>query len=188
MEPTQGRSGGGNRPSAARRYSPLIAIIAVIAVVGIIVAVSSGGSDSNSKSDVSTGTGTNAAASGIPKQPWPIFTQANKDSIKWGPNCDTDLGTVKIPYNYASPCAKPFSGDNGGATADGELTTVAAFTAAPEQLWAVQQLTDGSYRITPKSVPGMKEPLALSAVGAGFATLAKFNPASDRQRWNLKGL
>jgi len=26
---------------------------------------------------------------------------------------------VKIPYTYAAPCAKPFSGDNGGATADG---------------------------------------------------------------------
>jgi len=118
MEPTQGRNGGGNRPSAARRYGPLIAIIAVIAVVGIIVAVASGGDDS-STSGTSTTTGGGTSASGIPPQPWPIFTQANKDSIKWGPNCNTDLGTVKIPYNYASPCAKPFSGDNGGATADG---------------------------------------------------------------------
>jgi arabinan endo-1,5-alpha-L-arabinosidase len=74
------------------------------------------------------------------------------------------------------------------ATAEGELTTTPAFTGAPEQLWRVQQLTDGSYRIMPKSVPGAPEPLALSAVGAGFATLAKFDPASDRQRWNLKGL
>lgn len=74
------------------------------------------------------------------------------------------------------------------ATADGELTTVPAFTGAPEQLWQIQQLTDGSYRIMPRSVPGSKEQLALSAVGAGFATLAKFNPDSSRQRWNLKGL
>src|SRR4051794_33379982 len=118
MEPTQGRSGGGNRPSAARRYGPLIVIVAIVTVIAIIVAVSSGGDDNN-KSDVSTGTGGGTSASGIPAQPWTIFTQANKDSIKWGPNCNTDLGTVKIPYNYASPCAKPFSGDNGGATADG---------------------------------------------------------------------
>ncbi len=48
---------------------------------------------------------------------------ANKDSINWGPNCDTTLGTVKIPYTYASPCAKPFTGDNGGATADGVTPT-----------------------------------------------------------------
>ncbi len=74
------------------------------------------------------------------------------------------------------------------ATAEGELTTVPEFTGAPEQLWAIQQLTDGSYRIMPKAVPGSKEPLALSALGNSFATLAKFNPESDRQRWNLKGL
>ena len=74
------------------------------------------------------------------------------------------------------------------ATEDGELTTVPAFTGAPEQLWAIQQLTDGAYRIMPKAVPGSKIPLALSAVGSGFATLAKFDAGSDRQRWNLKGL
>jgi arabinan endo-1,5-alpha-L-arabinosidase len=74
------------------------------------------------------------------------------------------------------------------ATADGELTTVPGFTGAAGQLWRVQQLTDGSYRIMPKSVPGAREPLALSAVGAGFATLQRFNPDSSRQRWNLKGL
>ena len=48
--------------------------------------------------------------------------------------------------------------------------------------------TDGSYRLMPKSVPGAKTPLALSAVGSGFATLAKFDPDSDRQHWQLKGL
>jgi len=74
------------------------------------------------------------------------------------------------------------------ATEEGELTTVPAFTGAPEQLWAVQQLTDGTYRIMPKTVPGAKMPLALSAVGSGFASLAKFDAASDRQRWYLKGL
>lgn len=74
------------------------------------------------------------------------------------------------------------------ATEEGELTTVPAFTGTPEQLWAIQQLTDGAYRIMPKAVPGSKTPLALSAVGSGFATLAKFDATSDRQRWNLKGL
>ncbi len=74
------------------------------------------------------------------------------------------------------------------ATAEDELTTVAEFTGASEQLWRVQQLTDGSYRIMPKSVPGSNEQLALSAVGNSFATLAKFNPENDRQHWNLKGL
>jgi arabinan endo-1,5-alpha-L-arabinosidase len=74
------------------------------------------------------------------------------------------------------------------ATADGELTTVPEFTGAPEQLWAIQELTDGSYRIMPRAVPAAKEQLALTALGNSFATLAKFNPATSQQRWNLKGL
>jgi arabinan endo-1,5-alpha-L-arabinosidase len=70
------------------------------------------------------------------------------------------------------------------AAAGGELTTV-TFSAAPEQLWRIDQLTDGSYRISPKAIPGTTEMLALSAVGSSSPTLAKFDPASDRQRWLL---
>ena len=72
------------------------------------------------------------------------------------------------------------------ATADAELVVLPAFTGAPEQLWRIDQLIDGSWRIMPKVVPNSKEPLALSAVGASFATLAKFDPKSDKQRWVLK--
>jgi arabinan endo-1,5-alpha-L-arabinosidase len=72
------------------------------------------------------------------------------------------------------------------ATADGELTTVPAFTAAPEQLWRLDQLTDGTYRLMPKVVPGSREALALSAVGSSMPTLEKFDPASDRQRWRIE--
>jgi arabinan endo-1,5-alpha-L-arabinosidase len=71
------------------------------------------------------------------------------------------------------------------ATDEAELTTVPAFTGAPEQLWRIDQLADGTYRIMLKVVPNSKESLALSAVGSSFATLAKFDPKSDRQRWNL---
>jgi arabinan endo-1,5-alpha-L-arabinosidase len=72
------------------------------------------------------------------------------------------------------------------ATEDAELVAVPAFTGEPEQLWRVEQLTDGTHRIMPKTVPNSKEPLALSAAGSSFATLAKFDPKSDKQRWNLK--
>jgi arabinan endo-1,5-alpha-L-arabinosidase len=72
------------------------------------------------------------------------------------------------------------------ATDDAELVTVPAFTSAPEQLWRIEQLTDGAYRIIPKAVPNSKEPLVLSAVGSSFATLAGFDSKSDKQRWNLK--
>ena len=72
------------------------------------------------------------------------------------------------------------------ATGDGELVVLPAFTAAPEQLWRLDQLTDGAWRIMPKSVPNTKEPLALTAIGASSATLAKFNPDSSKQRWLFK--
>jgi arabinan endo-1,5-alpha-L-arabinosidase len=63
---------------------------------------------------------------------------------------------------------------------------VAAFSGAPEQLWRIDQLTDGTYRLMPKVVPGASAPLALSAVGSSTPTLDRFNPDSDRQRWLLK--
>lgn len=72
------------------------------------------------------------------------------------------------------------------ATADGELVALPAFTGVPEQLWRIDQLADGTHRIMPKAVPNSNEPLVLSAVGSSSATLAKFNPKSDKQRWNLK--
>ena len=72
------------------------------------------------------------------------------------------------------------------ATAQAELVMLPHFTGGPEQLWRMDQLADGSWRIMPKSVPGSKEPLALSAVGSSFATLAKFDPASEKQRWLVK--
>jgi arabinan endo-1,5-alpha-L-arabinosidase len=69
------------------------------------------------------------------------------------------------------------------ATEDGELISLPVFTGGPEQLWRLDQLTDGTWRIMPRSVPKTKEPLALSALGSSFATLGKFNPDSDKQRW-----
>jgi arabinan endo-1,5-alpha-L-arabinosidase len=70
------------------------------------------------------------------------------------------------------------------ASAGGELAAI-PFTGAPEQLWRIDQLTDGSYRISPKAIPGTKESLVLSAVGSSMPTLARFDAASDRQRWFL---
>ena len=72
------------------------------------------------------------------------------------------------------------------ATEEGELVSVPSFTGGAEQLWRFDELADGTWRVMPKAVPNSKEALALSAPGSGFATLAKFNPNSDRQRWNIK--
>jgi arabinan endo-1,5-alpha-L-arabinosidase len=72
------------------------------------------------------------------------------------------------------------------ATPDAELVVLPAFTGAPEQLWRVEQVAEGEWRIVPKAVAGSKDTLALTAEGSGFATLTKYDPASDKQRWTLK--
>jgi arabinan endo-1,5-alpha-L-arabinosidase len=69
---------------------------------------------------------------------------------------------------------------------DGELVAQPAFTGGPEQLWRLDQLADGAWRIMSKAASTVKQSLALSAVGASFATLAKFDPTSDKQRWLFK--
>ena len=88
-----------------------------------------------------------------------------------------------------SPCFKITIADTDralAATADAEVVAVPAFTGAPEQLWRIDQLTDGTFRIMPKAVPNSKDPLALASVGYSTPTLAKFDPKSDKARWNFK--
>jgi arabinan endo-1,5-alpha-L-arabinosidase len=72
------------------------------------------------------------------------------------------------------------------ATANAEVVAVPKFTGAAEQLWRIDQLIDGTYRIMPKSVPGQKDPMVLTAVAHSTPTLAKFDPKSDKGRWNFK--
>jgi arabinan endo-1,5-alpha-L-arabinosidase len=72
------------------------------------------------------------------------------------------------------------------ATEGADLAAVPTFTGQPEQLWRIDQLTDGTYRIMPKAVPNSKEPLALTAIGGSTPTLTKFDPKSDKARWNFK--
>ena len=40
--------------------------------------------------------------------------------------------------------------------------------------------------IMPKTVPGIAEPLALTAVGGSTPTLARFDDKSDKARWNFR--
>jgi len=72
------------------------------------------------------------------------------------------------------------------AAEGGEVTTVPAFTGADEQLWRIEQLTDGTYRIMPKAIPGCDEQLCLYSVGDSTPTLAKFDFNNDNAKWDLK--
>ena len=68
---------------------------------------------------------------------------------------------------------------------EGELVA-SVFTGAPEQLWRLDQLADGTWRVMPKSVPNSKEAMVLTAIGASSPTLAKFTPDSKSQHWLFK--
>src|SRR5574344_2029929 len=75
------------------------------------------------------------------------------------------------------------------ATAQKELTTVANFTGDGSQLWRIEQLTDGTFRIMPKVIPGMEginEHLCLYSAGDSTPTLAEYDFDSDNSKWNLK--
>jgi arabinan endo-1,5-alpha-L-arabinosidase len=72
------------------------------------------------------------------------------------------------------------------ATANGELAVLPAFTGSPDQLWRIDQLADGTYRLTPKAVPGGNVTMALSAIGGSSPTLERVDANTDRQRWLLR--
>ena len=72
------------------------------------------------------------------------------------------------------------------ANAKCEVETVPEFTGAPEQLWQIDQLTDGTYRIMPKQIPGTDKRLALISIADSTPTLGEFDFDSDNSKWNFK--
>lgn len=75
------------------------------------------------------------------------------------------------------------------ATADLEIETVPEFTGAEEQLWRIEQLIDGTYRIMPKVIPGkegVNTKYCLYSVSDSNPTLAKYDFHSDNSKWNLR--
>lgn len=75
------------------------------------------------------------------------------------------------------------------ATADKELTVVPEFSGTDEQLWRIEQLTDGTFRIMPKRIPGqqgLNTHYVLYSVADSTPTLAEYDYKSDNAKWNLR--
>jgi arabinan endo-1,5-alpha-L-arabinosidase len=72
------------------------------------------------------------------------------------------------------------------ATEGATLTTVEEFTGDANQLWRIDLLTDGTYRIMPKEIPGCSEPLCLVSVADSTPGLGKFDFGNDNCKWDLK--
>ena len=71
-------------------------------------------------------------------------------------------------------------------TPGGQLVATPAYDGSPEQLWQIDQLTDGTYRIQPKVMADPNAPVVLTAIGSSTPALARFRPGSDASRWNFR--
>ena len=74
------------------------------------------------------------------------------------------------------------------ATADLELTAK-EFADLDEQLWRIEQLTDGTYRIMPYVVPGQEgknNKYCLYSAGDSTPTLAEYDFNNDNSKWNFR--
>lgn len=135
----------------------------------------------------------------------PIPAQALSDVINTWPTGNINVRTgdyISRPHQKWTITAVPEGGGYLGgpyykiviagtdralaATAEAELITVPKFTGAAEQLWRIDLLTDGTYRIMPKIIPNSKEKLALVSSGDSTPTLAPFDMNSDNSKWNFK--
>lgn len=67
------------------------------------------------------------------------------------------------------------------ATEDIDVKVAPEYTGADSQLWRIEQCTDGSYRIMPKSNPGY----VLSSPADSTPSLAKWDYNSDNCKWNF---
>lgn len=133
----------------------------------------------------------------------PNQTLAEDEAVWPSGTIDVDLGDYMIrPHQQWTITPVPEAGGAFGApyykiaiagtnrvlagTPENTVTAVPAFTGAADELWRIDQLTDGTYRIMPKQPLDAKNPVALVAIGASTPVLAPFKPADDSGRWTFK--
>jgi len=151
MQPASADSTGGGGGSGGsrqlKRWGPIAGVVAVVAIgAGILLATRDSGDDAavatttvaatvpDSAVGTTVATDSTTPGSGVPGEiTYPLsFSQAEEqgiaDQIDWGTRCDTETGNVAVPDFFAPECYAPFTGDNGGATAQGvtadEITVV----------------------------------------------------------------
>ena len=74
------------------------------------------------------------------------------------------------------------------ATSNLELTT-RSYDGSKEQLWRIEQATDGTFRIMPYVIPGQQgtnSRYCLYSAGDSTPTLAEWDFSSDNSKWNFK--
>jgi hypothetical protein len=139
--------GGGNRQM--KRWGPIIGVAAVVLIGGGVLLATRGDDDKTvSGVDTTAAVETTAAGGGadtttvqspdttaavggeitFPLSYSQAVDQGIDGDVDWGARCDTSTGRLAVPDYFAPECYAPFTGDNGGATADGvtadEITIV----------------------------------------------------------------
>jgi len=110
--------------SPIKKYAPLaLVVVAVIAVLGWNLASGSDDNDGSKPSDVKISKGPDSLADAQLMPNTMTFAKAKRDgkegTIDWGKRCDTSTGKLALPLLPPPDCFAPFTGDNGGATANG---------------------------------------------------------------------
>jgi hypothetical protein len=113
----------------AKRYGPIVAVVALIAGAVVIFA---GGDDDGGDSE--TGDATQVGSEDELIRSGPMTPEkaelegVDPTTVDFGPNCDLETGRIMLVTVYAPPCVEQFDGDNGGATSPGvtgdEITIV----------------------------------------------------------------
>ena len=108
-----------------------------------------------------------------PHQRWQVTPVPQKGGTICGP-----LYEIKI------------EGTNRALTATDNLEVVAKdYAGLPEQLWRIEQLTDGTFRIMPYVIPGQQgknQKYCLYSAADSTPTLAVYDFQSDNSKWNFR--
>ncbi len=119
MQPSTDRpSGSGGSGRQLRRYGPLVAILAVLAIVAGVLVFAGGDDDGDDEAT----TGSDEQATDAPEGVL-SFQDAEEqdrlDEVTFPDGCDEERGRVAIPSYFSPPCYADIEGDNGGDTATG---------------------------------------------------------------------
>lgn len=105
------------------RWGPLVVIVAVIALVGVLVATSEEPpGDETATGTSAPGQGNGPAEVELPPNVLPFDVaeaRGEVDDIDWGERCDVDKGVLRLPMTPTPMCFAPYDGPGGGDTATG---------------------------------------------------------------------
>ena len=108
-----------------------------------------------------------------PWQRWQVVPVAQKCGTICGP-----LYVIRI------------EGTNRALTATAQLEVITKEQAdLDEQLWRIEQLTDGTYRVMPYAIPGQEgknQRYCLYSAGDSTPTLAPYDFSTDNAKWNFR--